>query len=48
MAKKRANPHVSPLELSQQTTALTNRTDELMDRLAALEQSKGASKKAAR
>jgi mono/diheme cytochrome c family protein len=37
-AKKRAHPNVSPLELNQKTDALKTRTDELMERLAKLEE----------
>lgn len=38
-AKKRAHPYVSPLELNKKTEALNTRTDELMERLAMLEES---------
>jgi mono/diheme cytochrome c family protein len=37
-AKQRAHPYVSPLELSKQTHDLTTKTDELMERLAKLEE----------
>jgi mono/diheme cytochrome c family protein len=37
-AKKRAHPTVTPQELNQQTQALTAKTDELMERLAKLEE----------
>ncbi|MBI3597524.1 MAG: c-type cytochrome [Nitrospirae bacterium] len=37
-AKKRAHPSITPQELNQQTQALTAKTDELMERLAKLEE----------
>jgi mono/diheme cytochrome c family protein len=37
-AKKRAHPTITPQELNQQTQALTAKTDDLMERLAKLEE----------